>query len=159
MSFAREIHRGCRRAFIADSWSTMFYDSWDEEEAKEWEGWTRPNIPGGTNLFDYVPWGKVEVTDFCEAETIEAIYALGRNRESTAEEVFLKSCADHGVDADSQLADQFGHYLAMESMGHGVAWTDDFPLTELKTGDVVSPMWADTYLNHDGTPRLEEPCI
>lgn len=32
---------------------------------------------------------------------------------------------DGSDDLSDHLADQFGHYLVMEALGHGVAWTDD----------------------------------
>lgn len=146
MSFAEEIHRGCRRAFIADAWCCVFYGS----DPEDYPGVEMPEIPGGSDLFDYVPWGVVEPTDFGEAEAVEALAAVILNHGTSTEAVFLESCKIHGVEPGPRRADLFGHYIGMQSMGHGVSWTDDYPETELETGDVDAPMWED---NHDGSPR------
>lgn len=44
----------------------------------------------------------------------------------SVEDVFEKACALEGHRKDPTPSD-FGHYMAMEAMGHGVGWGDDHP--------------------------------
>jgi hypothetical protein len=39
-------------------------------------------------------------------------------------------------DWDRELADEFGHYLAMEALGHGVSWMDDYEHHGLKIPNI-----------------------
>ena len=45
------------------------------------------------------------------------------------------------VDAADRLADTFGHYLAMQALGHGVSWEDDHAEMPLKL-----PYFSNGYL-------------
>lgn len=50
-----------------------------------------------------------------------------------AYEVVAAKPLEHGWEIEAEPAD-FGHYLAMEWLGHGVAWSDDHPNHDLKIG-------------------------
>lgn len=44
---------------------------------------------------------------------------------------------------DTEAAEQFGHYLAMEAMGHGVRWSDDHEDHDLKVPFFDPGLWID----------------
>lgn len=65
-------------------------------------------------------------------EAAQDLYVLvQRANGKTPGELFEQACGADGCDFNDENAELFGHYLAMQSMDHGVSWFDDhkeFPL-------------------------------
>jgi hypothetical protein len=64
-------------------------------------------------------------------EAVQAAHDLAREIESANKmplaQLWYASAMMPGKHYDEPTVRLFGHYLAMESLGHGVAWTDDHP--------------------------------
>lgn len=102
----KQIIDAMARALFVDAWARR-----QEEAGKRF----RP----GVDLMDQAPGtnkaAKVAAADL--AKTIE------RRNSKSLEDLFRDAVAAGGEDN----SDKFGHYLAMQSLGHGVSWFDDNP--------------------------------
>ena len=97
---------------IMDSMArTLFVEAWanyiEEEHPEQTRGWA------GMDLMDIAPetspWAHRRAKDlYLKIEEINGLHSILKEVER--------------LDADEDL---FGHYLVMESLGHGVAWSDD----------------------------------
>lgn len=100
---------GMASAFFATAWADMV-----EEEGMD------VNL-SGEEITNIMP----EIDPSAEASA-EKLYKRiekdnGRSMERIVEEMYMRE----GGDEDYEFEELFGHYLAMESMGHGVSWSDD----------------------------------
>jgi len=107
---------GAARAFFASAWG-----DWEGEEGR---------FHGGKDLCEIAP------------EAPPLAYALAGELWAKLEELNRKTapCGVYSLAEQAEVADdtkceidgeEFGHYLAMQAMGHGVSWFDDhveFPL-------------------------------
>ena len=118
-----EIIEGMAKAFFASSWadhvdeiqssiSNFNLDEYEISEALEVEV---PHLPMGGDIMDVIP------------PVPEEAYHYARNYYMDIEssnDVDLSRFVPPGEDEYFEK-DLFGHYLAMEIMGHGVGWSDD----------------------------------
>jgi hypothetical protein len=113
-----DIIEGMARALFVTAWADY------EEE----EGRTYP----GEDLMDVAPATPQEAVDAAEElyDTIESKSKINLN-------TFTPPGFDEG-EWSGLLAVELGHYLAMESLGHGVSWSDDYNDHGLKTPSVQS---------------------
>ena len=129
-----ELIDGAARAMFVCWWADQCSCGWDYETCRlngdSMEGWDPtaehiPNDPGGVELMDIAPETPQSAVD--EAKHLLKTVMLDN-------ETWKAVLAREEVQADLE---GFGHYLAMEAMGHGVAWSDShddhgfkLPLTE-----------------------------
>ena len=83
-------------------------------------------------------FGRVELMDIAPKTSPEAkqhAEKLAKQFEQkngmSLDELLAKAAEADGAEIDSDYAEEFGHDLAMQAMGHGVSWFDDhekFPL-------------------------------
>ena len=105
---------GAARAFWVDAWAS------EMEERGEARGW------GGKDVMDLAP--KTPVAAQVLAKRLVA--AVEKTNDSHIGTLVLEAHdADEkaGIDTGGWIEYQrlFGHYMAMQALGHGVAWTDD----------------------------------
>jgi len=87
------------------------------------DDWARDNDPGGVELMGVAPATSEHAKKFAADFTKKVEAANGKNLIA----LFNDACeADADVAfTNNQEARNFGHYLAMQAMGHGVSWFDD----------------------------------
>jgi hypothetical protein len=111
-----EILRGMARALFVDDWARR------EEDRAERTGkrlrWA------GKDLMDLAPR--------TSAHAKKAALALAQqirklNHNTPVEDLFWIAATTPGKHGRRAYATDFGHYLAMQSLGHGVSWFDDHP--------------------------------
>jgi hypothetical protein len=109
--------------FIEGAARAMFVQEWayDEEE----QGRTY----WGMNLMNIAPATPVEVK-------YEAAALLGRLEQLNG--VSLPVLIHRAEEADGKPVDpeRFGHYIALQALGHGVGWFDDHAAFDLKVPDI-----------------------
>lgn len=123
------IEKGMARALFVCAWVT----------AKEELG---TNFPPRTEYMDVAPATPL-LAVFSAYRLAGAVeQANGMNLLALLHKA-AKADGIHGTSTlDSPSADyaeSFGHYLAMESMGHGVSWFDDHARFELTLPDIEEP--------------------
>jgi hypothetical protein len=104
MSTRDDIVYGMARGPWADMWAT------EQEERGA-------SFGGGTDLYEIAPDAPQWVVDWASklATQIEIL------NDATLETLYDKVCAlGYGNDAE-----HFGYHLGMQSVGHGVSWSDD----------------------------------
>lgn len=105
-----EIIDAAARAFFVNDWAR-------EEEEK---GNTYP----GEDLMDVAP----ETSDAAEAFGKKFIETIEKKQGKSIEQLYTRAATD---DSSRHLKEpteaDFGHYLAMQALGTGVAWSDDHP--------------------------------
>jgi hypothetical protein len=81
-----------------------------------------PQPGGGQDWVDFAPETPPEALD---AANLLAALITGRN--GTKLESLLERAvkADGNPEVNDKYLEDFGHYLAMQALGHGVSWTDD----------------------------------
>lgn len=115
-SIEQAILDGAARAFFVDDWAF-----WEEEEGD--------GIPAGVELLSYAP----ATTEHAVAFTREFLEELsGANDDKSPEELFFEACIADESAPTQPLARDFGHYIAMEAMGHGVSWFDNHAHFEIE---------------------------
>lgn len=113
-----EIAEGAARAFFVDRWTN---------EAEE----LGHSFGGGTDVMDVAPETPPEVLPYAE-QFLDVVQQLnGRTVTQLYEE------HDEAASGPTASPDVFGHYLAMQAMGHGVSWYDDYPVPP--SGEVRVP--------------------
>ncbi len=124
-NFRDEFIEGAARAFFVCGYA----DYCDEEEIDD----DRSDLPqpgAGGDWMDYAPADMPGHAYALAGELwagLASMNDVGCGVYSLAEQA---ATAD-GIDRDDLDENNFGHYLAMEAMGHGVSWFDDhekFPL-------------------------------
>lgn len=93
-----------------------------------------PRPPGGKDWMDYAPTTPPNAYALA-GELWAGLYHL--NGEAGLYSLALRAEAADGVAPDSEM---FGHYLAMQAMGHGVSWFDDHAKFEIKIPDIECGM-------------------
>ncbi|RQH02739.1 hypothetical protein [Paraburkholderia dinghuensis] len=123
MNLHDEILRGMARAFFASAYA----DQYDEAD--------KPGFRmSGRDFMDVIP-GETDPAALHAARTF-AMGLCSENHCVALDELFMRCSATHSYEpvrrrGDRELTpDLFGHYLAMQAMGHGVGLRDAF-------GDVV----------------------
>ena len=118
-----EILAGMERAIWVAAWAN-WVDELSKDERK------RHGVPVSLQGLDYS-----EAAPPAPASALLAaqdLYVLiERANGKTPGELFREACEADGCEWNDANADLFGHYLAMQGMGHGVSWFDDhkeFPL-------------------------------
>jgi len=127
-------------------YATRWADAVDEARREGRDDELAPCL-SGTEIMDVLPLPIPP--DFIawahrQAAKIEAVNSLPLG------EAFKRACAAPRVnswegraDAESETdAAAFGHYLAMQAMGHGVAWEDDHPPHGLTLSYSEAPFYA-----------------
>lgn len=100
----------------------------DEVERNERANLARPG--GGEDWMDCLP--PIPPNAYALAgELWNALYKA--NGEAGVYSLALRAEAADGVAPDP---DQFGHYLAMQAMGHGVSWFDDHKTFKIKVPSI-----------------------
>lgn len=153
--FDTDILGGMEKAIWVTSWA-----SWVEEMSKE-ERKAHGDVP--VNLSG-INWEKAAPGAPGSAlEAAEDLYTLiERANGKTPGELFQRACEVDGCKWKDSNAELFGHYLAMQAMGHGVSWFDDhkeFPLKfprhfEASTHDGEEVDWSPKVRStQNGGPR------
>lgn len=110
-------------------WVSSYADWWENEGTLD-----DPHACSGEDWMDCsldIPdTAYVLAHKFCE--TIEESYDL------TIEQLYNNTIALPGKHYKDPCFEDFGHYLAMEAMGHGVSWSDDHPDHNLKIPSISS---------------------
>lgn len=118
----------------------------DEEEREQRLALPRPGA--GEDWMEYAP--EPPLNAFALAGELWAgLYHL--NGEAGVYSLSLR--AEH---ADGKAVDpeKFGHYLAMEAMGHGVSWFDDHAKFEIEVPDIECSQCTFSREAFEGTARL-----
>lgn len=119
------------RNMILESMARAAFVQWyasEEEEAGR-------NIPPGEDWMDHAPETSEEAKKWA-SDTLEVIE---QSHQTPAEMLLLRAIrADNGLQDTSgkqysfeRYVDLFGHYLAMEALGHGVSWFDDHEVFDM----------------------------
>jgi hypothetical protein len=109
------IVEGAARALFVQWWADQCSECENDAETCRLErNGHQPNDPGGVELMDVAPETS-ESARACAKCLVERVASQARWTEVTNREE---------VESDPE---GFGHYLAMEALGHGVAWSDDHP--------------------------------
>lgn len=113
-----------RKLIVRAAARAAFTDHWvREQEYKAEETGRRPPWPRGANLEDYVP------RKTPKSATVWAEKLIARVEKDSREDIVsmydrLEAMSGH---RRTPTPDLFGHYIAMEALGHGVSWSDDHP--------------------------------
>lgn len=115
---ASDIRDGMARAL----WVTAYADFADEADDED----QYPRARGGQDWMDVAP----ETPDaaYKAADDLVALF-VAKNDVPDMLHLFKTAMAVGGPAADPG---EFGHYMAMEALGHGVSWFDDHPKFEVK---------------------------
>lgn len=105
--FTEEFAEGAARAAFVSSWA-----DYQEERGKTYPGKNLMDVAPSTPLSAYVWAG--QLIGKMEELNSRNIHAIGA---AVAEADGLGWMAFDGAD--------FGHYMAMQALGHGVSWSDD----------------------------------
>lgn len=106
-----EILEGMARAAFVTHWADE-----REEEGESFSGQDIMDVAPRKNSEESVEWANnlAPRIEKANGKSLDELYALA----SAANE-------EGGGGRTTQDAETFGHYLAMQAMGHGVAWDDD----------------------------------
>jgi hypothetical protein len=108
-SFQDDIIEAMARALFVSAWA----------DAEEQEG---RSFGGGVDLMDVAPKTSAEAKQHAK----KLAKQFEQKNGMSLDELLAKAAeADKDADIDSDYASDFGHYLAMQAMGHGVSWFDD----------------------------------
>lgn len=110
-----EIRYGMARAL----WVTAYADAVEDDPDLEEMGY--PAAGPGEDWVDVAPMTppSAESAAFRLSEMIERANGVG------IDDLFGEAAIADGVTVDDLDAEEFGHYLAMQALGHGVSWFDD----------------------------------
>lgn len=111
-NYDQEIAEGMARAMFVTAWA-------DEQEEKG------RRFGGGVDLMDVAPKTS---RDAKQAAHALAVAIVRQNAVKSLSDLYARALEAGG----NGTAIEFGHYLAMQSMGHGVSWFDDNPTFDLK---------------------------
>lgn len=119
---------GTFREIVVEAAARAAFVTWwaDDQEEKERNGEESHIACSGQDWMDIAPKTSGNALEFAE-DFISRVETLN----SSIEEMLLTALdADLEEDPDYQFdlrkyVESFGHYLMMQGLGHGVAWTDD----------------------------------
>jgi len=142
--FKDEFLLAAAKAFFVSAYADFVEEghSTDNELTKA-ERKARLSLPrpgAGENWSDYAPQTPPaafalagELWAALEAANKVSVYVLAERAEQ-ADVEHKSKCAK--CDRDGFDAEEFGHYLAMQAMGHGVSWFDDHGDFEIEIPDI-----------------------
>jgi hypothetical protein len=113
-SFQDDIVEAMARALFVSAWADA-----EEEEGR--------SFGGGVDLMDVAPKTSAEAKQHAK----KLAKQFEQKNGMSLDELLAKAAEADDASVDSEYARDFGHYLAMQAMGHGVSWFDDhkkFPL-------------------------------
>lgn len=113
-----------RHAILDGMARAFFVDDWARFQEEEGEG-----IPAGVELLSWAP----ATSDEAFSHAFDYAQRLKNENEQSLIKLFSEACeADSNAKFNNnQHAREFGHYLAMSAMGHGVSWFDDHARFEI----------------------------
>lgn len=104
----------------------LFVDAWASEKEREAEDTGVRAWPPGSELMDIAPETPAEAI-------LEAGRLLGMLEEANKTSVHVLVAAAAKADGVSEIdVSEFGHYIAMQALGHGVSWFDDHKKFSIK---------------------------
>lgn len=113
---------GAAKAFFADAFASL-YEEWcssGEEIPDIFDG----HVPGpGSDWMDYIP----EVPTACYVEAGMLWEKIANLNNSNMYHIVTRALEAADIPTDPEEIELFGHYMAMQAMGHGVSWFDDHP--------------------------------
>jgi hypothetical protein len=115
MNTRDKIIHGMARALFVDDWARQ-----QEERGRRW--------PARADLMDLAPRTPPRAV-LAAARLARRIEQLNN---TTMAKLYDRAVAAPERHLSEPTARLFGHYLAMESLGHGVSWFDDHPEFPLK---------------------------
>jgi hypothetical protein len=137
-----DITEGMARAL----WVTAYADFVENLDAGERRELDVSRAGPGEDWADVAP--ETPRTAYDAAAQLEDLF-YRQNARTMGGLLELAMAADGKAKASSRYAELFGHYMAMEALGHGVSWFDDhkrfvvkFPHFEAMTGDGESLDWS-----------------
>lgn len=113
-----EIIESAARAFYVSRWA-------DDQEERDWPA----GSPSGRDLDEMAPRTPKKVVAFAK----KFIAAFERTNSMSVDQLYERAAELTRQPGGMRYArrppsaDLFGHYLAMQAMGSGVAWSDDYP--------------------------------
>ena len=110
---------GLRAEIVSAMARALFVDAWAEAEQ---EAWRQPGGPG-RDLMDHAPETIPEAFD--KAEELAAEFE--QVNQKAFDVMYEEAAALPGKHYREPTAEDFGHYTAMQAIGHGVGWYDDHP--------------------------------
>lgn len=117
-SCGSEDHESCRTGENPDS----------DPNVEHRENGARP----GEDLMDVAP----ETTDDAR-KTAEVLTAsIEKLNGADIESLYTKAANAEGDHLTDPTPEDFGHYIAMQAVGHGVGWNDDHPNAGIKIPDI-----------------------
>jgi hypothetical protein len=111
MSVRKEIIAAAARAAFVQGWASY------KEERGETAGW------GGQDLMDLAP----ATPGAARVWANELIDKMEKLNHGKSIEAMYRHAAMKSGHAKVPTPEDFGHYTAMQALGHGVAWCDDHP--------------------------------
>ncbi len=117
------------RYVVRDAAARAFYVSAWADDAEE-----RGDLPDGGDLMDKAPATPRDATAFAT----KFIDKVEEANHASVADLLVKAAKADGKKpaAPTEYARLFGHYIAMQAMGHGVSWWDDHARFELFLPDV-----------------------
>ena len=128
-----ELIEGMASALWVAAWASAL------EEAGE-------SFPSGADLMDLAPPPPPEAYTAARKLARE----IARKSKRSMPLLWQDAASAAGSHFRRPTLDLFGHYLAMEALGHGVSWFDDHPDFDIKIPDVE----AYAYVGDDGEVYL-----
>lgn len=122
-TFDIEILAGMERALWVTSWAD-WVENLSKEERKQ------HGVPVSLSGLDFSK-AATEAPPSALLAAQDLYLLIERANGKTPGELFQKACEVDGCEWDDENAETFGHYLAMQSLKHGVSWFDDhkeFPI-------------------------------
>lgn len=111
-----------RQTIVEAMARTLHVDNWARRE--EERGRTYP----GMDLMDVAP----KTPRAAEHAARQLATRIEELNGQTLERLYRRAVTARGIHREEPTQRLFGHYLAMESLGHGVSWFDDHPTFKLK---------------------------
>lgn len=145
-----ELLDGMARAIWVDVWATEY----EEMSAARRKSHGYPASMSGRDYDDYAPetpaWAYEAAEKLCEQFEVEnnvdnmlEIIKRAEDAERTRSRSAGHTSAIGFIPFDGGDENLLGHYLAMESMGHGVSWFDDHARFPLEFPDIDSHQYWD----------------
>lgn len=115
MKLRDTIIHGMARALFVDNWAMG-----EEERGRRW--------PPGSDLMDLAP----RTPSRAVLKAARLARRIEQGNRATLPQIYDRALAAPGRHLREPTPCDFGHYLAMQSLGHGVSWFDDHPSFPLK---------------------------
>jgi hypothetical protein len=109
------------------------------------------NAPAGSNWYDIAPATPAKAV----LEAYRLIGAFEQINGASLLAIFNQACVANSVDfqkVPEKFAKDYGFYIAMSSLGHGVSWTDDHNDYSISGKDIKHPFRE----NEDYDFKMEE---